>query len=65
MQARNRFIAANEIQASERLRLIAPLAVDYALSQWTFERDRAGVKAEAAAHWAFVLYPELRVDDEY
>jgi hypothetical protein len=25
----------------------------------------AGAFAEAAAHWAFELHPELRVDDEY
>ena len=41
MQHRNRFIAANEDQASERLHLIAPLAVAYALSEWSFVRARA------------------------
>jgi len=65
--ARNRFLAATPEEARERLELQSALCLDLvAIARalpWI--ETNAGARAEAAAHWAFILAPELRVNDEY
>lgn len=67
MIARNRFMATTREQALERLEIQSDLActlIDTVKCfPWTY--TNAGCVAEAAAHWAFIAYPELRVDDTF
>ena len=65
--ARNRFLAATREQALERLAIQSGVVSDAiaTVNNFPWIYTNAGVSAEAAAHWAFVAYPELRVEDEY
>lgn len=65
MRARNRFINLIGKKAEDALEVQSNIAVDCALSSFSVDRMGAAIRAEAAAHWAFVLHPELRVDDDY
>lgn len=62
--ARNRFIKLSREDAQRGLKMQSNIAVDCCLGG-ICDRMRAATFAEAAAHWAFTLHPELRVDDEY
>jgi hypothetical protein len=63
--ARNRFIAERDpATLSKYLAMQADIACDLMhASEWEGNMQ-AAVKAEAAAHWAFCLHPELRADDD-
>jgi len=65
--ARNRFMAASPEAAAERLEIQSSLCLDAIATVRDFPWIRTGAAclAEAAAHWAFTLHPELRVDDLY
>ena len=63
--ARNRFIAERgRATLAKYLNMQAGIACDLMhAGQWS-GNPQAAVKAEAAAHWAFCLHPELRADDD-
>ena len=63
--ARNRFIAERDrATLAKYLDMQADIACDLMRAgQWDGNLQ-AAVKAEAAAHWAFCLHPELRADDD-
>jgi hypothetical protein len=63
--ARNRFIAERDpATLAKYLAMQADIACDLMrASEWEGNMQ-AAVKAEAAAHWAFCLHPELRADDD-
>jgi hypothetical protein len=63
---RDRFIAATQDQALDRLAIQSNLAVDamFTVAAFPYIFTNAGPLAEAAAHWAFVADPSLRVDDD-
>lgn len=65
--ARNRFTAATPEQGANRLEIQANLAVDAmeTVKAFPWVYTNAGYLAEAAAHWAFIVDPSLRVDDNY
>ena len=59
--ARNRFIGEHDLATlSKYLTMQANLACDLALAG----NPRAAIMAEAAAHWAFCLQPDLRAEDD-
>lgn len=67
MKHRDRFMAApSKAIARRRLRIQRARLVEAfgALRDWPWIYTNAGVLAEAAAHWAFVAFPDLRVDDD-
>jgi hypothetical protein len=63
--ARNRFIAERDrATLAKYLDVQADIACDLMRAgQWDGNLQ-AAIKAEAAAHWAFCLHPELRADDD-
>jgi len=63
--ARNRFIGERDpATLAKYLAMQADTAYDLMhASEWE-GNPQAAVKAEAAAHWAFCLHPELRADDD-
>jgi hypothetical protein len=68
MQARNRFIACHsKDEAIRRMEYQSVLCLDQvaAVNEWPWIYTNAGVLAEAAAHWAFIAHPELRVNDSF
>jgi hypothetical protein len=65
--ARNRFMAATPEEAAYRLKIQSERCLEAiaTVNAFSWLYVGAGAFAEAAAHWAFELHPELRVDDEY
>jgi len=62
--ARNRFVKLSHKHAEDALELQSNIAVDCMLSSFSCGRMGAERFAEAAAHWAFILRPDLRADDD-
>jgi hypothetical protein len=62
--ARNRFTRLSGKRAEDALEVQANIAVDCCESSFPCDRMRAAVFAEAAAHWAFTLRPDLRPSDD-
>lgn len=62
--ARNRFLKLTGKRAEDALEVQSNIAADCCLSSFSCDRMAAAPFAEAAAHWAFIVNPELRVDDE-
>lgn len=62
---RNRFISATPETAAQYLEYQSNRAVDaiYTVKEFPWIYTAAGRYAEAASHWAFIVMPELRVDD--
>ena len=62
--ARNRFCKLTGNKAEAALDVQSNIAVDCAMSSFSCDRMRAATFAEAAAHWAFIVNPELRPQDD-
>lgn len=64
--ARDRFVKLTGAALKQALEEQSNRAVDLILTVKSFPYiyTNAGVTAEAAAHWAFMLHPELRAEDD-
>lgn len=62
--ARNRFMKLTGKRAEDALEVQSNIAVDCCISSFSCDRMRAATFAEAAAHWAFIVNPALRPDDD-
>ena len=68
MVVRNRFIHAPTFDvAIDRMNLQSERCLELValVNAFPYTYTNAGCVAEAAAHWAFCAYPELRVEDKY